>query len=158
MLFCNAFATVKERTFITMLISVTVLPEGQLMKKRILYIDDNPNNRNLIKRILHAEGHEMLEAIDGENGWYAVTHEIPDVIFMDLLMPGIDGFELTRKIKSNPEVSHIPIITLTAYGSPETKKIAQDAGCDAFLHKPVSIKDIRTVLHQFLGTVVAPIA
>jgi two-component system cell cycle response regulator DivK len=127
------------------------------MKKRILYVDDNPNNRDLIRRILHAEGHEMLEAVDGESGWHAVNRETPDFIFMDILMPGIDGFELTRKIKSNPELSHIPVITLTAYGNPETEKIARDAGCDAFLHKPVGIKEIKTVLHQFLGAVVAPV-
>jgi len=123
------------------------------MKKRVLYIDDNPNNRLLVKRILQEEGHEMLEAVDGESGWQTVVHESPDFVFMDLLMPGIDGFELTRQIKSTPELSHIPIVTLTAYGSPETERIAREAGCDGFLHKPITSEQLQSVLRQFLGEI-----
>ena len=122
-----------------------------VMKKRVLYVDDNPNNRLLVKRILQAEGHEMIEAVDGESGWDTVVREAPDFIFVDLLMPGADGFELTRQIKSTPELSHIPIVTLTAYGSPETEKIAKEAGCDGFLHKPAKASQIQTILRQFLG-------
>jgi CheY-like chemotaxis protein len=121
------------------------------MKKRVLYVDDNPTNRLLVKRILHQEGYEMLEAVDGESGWTTVVGEHPDFIFMDLLMPGVDGFDLIRKIKSAPELSHIPIVTLTAYGNPETEKIAKDAGSDGFLHKPANSAAIRTVLRQFLS-------
>ncbi len=121
------------------------------MKKRVLYVEDNPNNRLLVKRILQAEGHEMLEAIDGESGWEMVRRESPDFIFMDLLMPGIDGFELTRRIKSTPELSHIPVVTLTAYGSPQTEKIAKEAGSDGFLYKPANAQEIQTILHQFMG-------
>lgn len=121
------------------------------MKKRVLYIDDNPNNRLLVKRLLQAEGHEMLEAVDGESGWRAVINEMPDFIFMDLLMPGMDGFELTRRIKSSPQLSHIPIVTLTAYGDPEIERLAKESGSDAFLHKPANIGQIQTVLRQFLN-------
>ena len=122
------------------------------MKRRILYVEDNPSNALLVRRILAAEGHEMLEAADGEIGWNVAVSERPDFIFMDLLIPGIDGFELTRKIKSTPELSHIPIVVLTAYGNPELKSKAEEVGCDGFLHKPASIPDIQAVLRQFLGT------
>ncbi len=122
------------------------------MKKRILYVDDNPNNRLFVKRILRNEGHEMLEACDGESGWHTALREIPDVIFTDLLMPGYDGFELTRLIKGNPKISHIPIVMLTAYGNSETERIAREAGSDGFLHKPMNVAQIQTTLRQFLGT------
>ncbi len=122
------------------------------MKRQILYVEDNPNNMLLIRRILQTEGHEMLEAVDGEEGWKVAIQEQPDLIFMDLLMPGIDGFELTRKIKDRPELSHIPIIILTAYGSPEMEQKAKEVGCDGFLYKPADILQIRTTVRQFLGT------
>ncbi len=109
------------------------------MKRRILYVEDNPFNLLLIKRVLQAEGYEMIEALDGESGWHKAIHEQPDFIFMDLLMPGIDGFTLMRRIKMTPELNHIPIITLTAYGTPETKRKAEAAGCDGFLDKPADI-------------------
>ena len=121
------------------------------MKRRVLYVEDNPYNLLLIKRVLQAEGHEMIEALDGESGWHKAVQEQPDFIFMDLLMPGIDGFTLTRRIKMTPELSHIPIITLTAYGTPETKRKAKAAGCDGFLHKPADIGQIQAVLRQFLS-------
>ena len=121
------------------------------MKKRILYVDDNPNNRLYVRRILVDEGYEMLEAGDGESGWQTAMQETPDVIFTDLLMPGIDGFELTRQIKSTPSLSHIPIITLTAFGNPETERIAKEAGSDSFLHKPATVHQIKTILQEYLG-------
>jgi len=100
---------------------------------------------------MQAEGHEMIEAGDAESGWNTVLRESPDIIFMDLLMPGIDGFELTRQIKATPGVSHIPIVTLTAFGSPETERIAKAAGCDGFLHKPVDTHQIKKMVRRFLG-------
>ena len=121
------------------------------MKKRVLYIDDNPHNRQYVSRIVAAEGYEMLEACDGESGWHIVHQEVPDMIFMDLLMPGIDGFELMRQIKARPELSHIPIVTLTAYGNSDTERLAKAAGSDGFLHKPTNTLQLRTILRQFLG-------
>ena len=120
------------------------------MTKRILYIDDNPNNRLFVRRILLDEGYDMLEAADGESGWLVAMRECPDVIFTDLLMPGVDGFELTRHLKATPELKHIPVITITAYGNPETERIAVEAGADAFLYKPTTVQEIQAVLRQFI--------
>lgn len=125
------------------------------MKKRILYVDDNPQNRLLVKRILQIQGHEMLEAVDGNSGWDMVLRETPDFIFVDLLLPDMDGFELTRKIKSSPKLSHIPIVTLTSYGNKETERIAKEAGADDFLHKPPDRQLIQSVLDRFLAITVA---
>ena len=122
--------------------------------RRILYVEDNPNNMRLIRRIVQAGGDELLEAVNGEIGWNMAFSEHPDLIFMDLLMPEMDGFELTRKIKSTPELSQIPVVVLTAHGNVETEQKAQEAGCDGFLHKPADIRQIQKVLRQFLGTTV----
>ncbi len=122
------------------------------MKKRILYVEDNPNNMLLIKRILLAEGHQMLEAVDGETGWVVAKRERPDLILMDLHLPGeIDGFELTRQIKADPQLSQIPVVVLTAYGDAEAKEQAEAIGCEGFLHKPADIRQIQAILRQFLS-------
>ncbi len=122
------------------------------MKKRILYVEDNPNNMLLIRRILLAEGHQMLEAVDGETGWVVAKRERPDLILMDLRLPGeIDGFELTRQIKADPQLSQIPVVVLTAYGDAEAQKQAEVIGCEGFLHKPADIRQIQAVLRQFLS-------
>jgi CheY-like chemotaxis protein len=122
------------------------------VKRRILYIEDDPDNMLLVRRIIQTEGHEMLEAFDGESGWNVAMRERPDLIFMDLFLPGMDGFELTRKIKNTPKLRHIPVVVLTAYGHPEMERKAKEAGCDGFLHKPAGIRQIQEVLRQFLGS------
>ena len=120
------------------------------MCKRILYVEDNPRNMLLVKRILQADGHELLEATDGESGWKMAVAERPDLILMDLRLPGgVSGFTLTRQIKACLDLCHIPIIALTAYDYEETEVKARAAGCDDFLAKPADIRQIRAMLHKF---------
>ncbi|MCA9959922.1 MAG: response regulator [Chloroflexota bacterium] len=122
------------------------------MCKRILYVEDNPRNMLLVQRILEADGHELIQAWDGESGWETAVSTLPDLILMDLRLPGdMSGFELTRRLKANPATAHIPIVVLTAYGSGEAEKLAIDAGCDGFLSKPADIRQIRATLHQFFA-------
>lgn len=124
------------------------------MKKRILYVEDNANNMLLVKRILEAEGHTLLEAVNGVNGWEMAVTARPDLILMDLLLPGLlDGFELTRRIKQHPDLCHIPVVALTAWDDEEAEAKATAAGCDGFLRKPADIRQIRATLHQFLDDV-----
>ena len=123
------------------------------MSKRILYVEDHPQNMLLIQRIVEAEGHHFLAATNGEAGWETAVQEQPDLIIMDLHLPGrISGMALTRRIKQQKELRRIPIIALTAYDTPEVERLARAAGCDAFLRKPADIRQIRTVLHRFLDT------
>jgi two-component system cell cycle response regulator DivK len=120
------------------------------MCKRILYVEDNPKNMLLVRRILEADGHELLAATDGEMGWDTAVAHSPDLILMDLRLPGeLSGFDLTRKIKADPTLNHIPIIALTAYDYDETEVKARAAGCDDFLAKPADIRQIRAALHKF---------
>jgi len=129
------------------------------MSKRILYVEDNPNNVLLVQRILNAEGHQLLVARDAAAGWQtAVTHQ-PDLILMDLHLPGeLNGLELTQRLKQEPTLQHIPIVALTAHDSVEVETAALAAGCSGFLHKPADLRQIRQTLHTFLngeGTAVA---
>ncbi len=120
------------------------------MCKRILYVEDNPRNMLLVRRILEAEGHKLLEAVDGESGWETAVSHSPDLILMDLRLPGeLTGFELTRRLKAHPDLAHIPIVALTAYGSDMAEEKARAAGCDDFLTKPADIREIRATLHKF---------
>jgi len=119
-----------------------------LIKKRILYIEDYPNNMLMIRRIMQAEGHELLEAVDGESGWEMITRERPDCILMDLSLPGIDGLALTRIIRADPDLKSIPIIVLTAHGDSQIKNLAHEAGCDLFWHKPVQVQQVREAINR----------
>ncbi len=122
------------------------------MQKRILYVEDNLNNVLLVKRILMAEGHTMLEAEDGEMGWEVTAREHPDLILMDLRLPGqLDGFALSRKIKADPDLKAIPIVVLTAHGDLAAQREAEAIGCEGFLHKPADIRQIQAILRQLLG-------
>lgn len=123
------------------------------MNKRVLYVEDHPNNRLLVQRIVQAEGHQFLAAVDGEAGWLTAVTQQPDLIFMDLHLPGgITGFDLTRQIKQHPPLSHIPIIALTAFGNDEAEQAALEVGCVDFLRKPADIRQIRNIMRQYLGT------
>lgn len=121
------------------------------MSEQILYVDDNVVNRMLVKRVVEAEGHTLLEAADANSGWQTAVSAKPGLILMDLLLPGGDsGLELTRRIKMDAALSHIPVVALTAYGHVEAEADALDAGCVGFLHKPANIKQIQRIVRQFL--------
>lgn len=134
------------------------VPLEAKMKKRILYVDDNLPNRLLVKRIVEAEGHTLLEAENAAQGWETAVAEPPDLILMDLYLPGNqDGYDLTRRIKMNPQLSHIPVIAITAHGFSEAEAKALAAGCVGFLHKPADIRQIRDVMNQYLSASTVPI-
>ena len=122
------------------------------MAKRILYVEDHFNNMLLIKRIVEAEGHEFLTAADGQSGLDMALAHRPDLIFVDLRLPGVmDGEELLRRLKASPTLRDVPAVVLTAYGHGEAIALAQAAGCDGFLHKPADIQQIQAVIRQHVG-------
>jgi two-component system cell cycle response regulator DivK len=121
------------------------------MAKQILYVEDNQNNVLLVQRILVAEGHQLLQARDAATGWETAVSHLPDLILMDLHLPGeISGLELTRRLKQTPALQHIPIVALTAHDSAEVETAALAAGCSGFLRKPADLRQIRQTLHTFL--------
>jgi CheY-like chemotaxis protein len=119
---------------------------------QVLYVEDHPNNTLLIQRVVQNEGHHFLHAVDGESGRIALEANQPDLIFVDLRLPGeMNGFDLIRYIRATTKLKDIPVVVLSAYGHGDAEIEAEEAGCDAFLHKPADIRQVRTVLRQYLG-------
>ena len=109
-----------------------------MAKGRILYIEDNPDNRLLIKRVLEAEGYAVIEAENGTEGLRLAAKEPPDLVLMDINLPDIDGYECTMLLrKAHP--NHLPIVALTANALKGDRQRALDAGCDDYIAKPVDI-------------------
>jgi|SRR5581483_2150478 len=103
----------------------------------ILVIEDDESNQELVTRFLKRDGHQVLVAGDGVAGVRAAQAHVPDLILMDLGLPGLDGWEATQMIKSAPSTAHIPIIALTARAMPDDVLKARAVGCDAYEMKPV---------------------
>lgn len=122
------------------------------MSIRILYIEDNPQNMRLVRKMLKIGGYEMLEAPDGTTGLEQAAAEVPDLIFVDINLPDIDGIEVTTRIKANADLQHIPIVALTANAMFGDRERFLEAGCDGYLAKPISKKELLTTVEQFLGT------
>ncbi len=118
--------------------------------KRILYVEDNYQNKRLVRKILKSKGYEVLEADDGEGGVEMATKEMPDLILMDISIPGIDGIEATRIIKANPETEAIPVVALTANAMRGDRERFLAAGCDNYLPKPISTPDLLRVIREYL--------
>ena len=108
-------------------------------KKKVLYIEDNEENRLLIRRLLVAEGYQILEAEDGPSGIRMAESDHPDLILIDIMMPGLDGREITTRLRGISRLEKVPIIALTAGVMKGDKKLALAAGCDGYLQKPIDI-------------------
>ena len=120
------------------------------MSKRILYIEDNPDNRLLIRRVLQAEGYEILEAVDGQSGLQRAAEVQPDLILMDINLPEIDGYEVTARLKQLPGLSRIPIIAVTANVMKGDREKTLAAGCDGYIQKPIDIDLLPDQIERFL--------
>lgn len=110
------------------------MPENKL---NILVVDDDPRNVRLLEAMLLAEGYEAWSASSGEDALKLVAEKLPDLILLDVMMPGMNGFEVTEKLKSEPATNAIPVIIITALQDRESRLYALQAGADEFLTKPV---------------------
>lgn len=114
----------------------------QKESKGILIVDDEPSVRKTIKKILTKEQYKVDEASNGLEAGLKIMKSKPALILLDLFMPGIDGFETCRQIKSNPETQHIKIIILSGYATRENRKKAHELGADVFIQKPVNKQEL----------------
>ncbi len=120
------------------------------MNAKILYIEDNADNRLLVRRILMVEGYEVLEAEDGKTGIELAMHEQPDLVLMDMNLPEVDGYELTRLMREKPELQNIPIIAMTANVMHGDREKTLEAGCDGYIPKPIDVDALPTQVEKFL--------
>ncbi len=120
------------------------------MSKRILVIEDQEDNRKIVRDLVTASGYELVEATTGEEGLERAESERPDLILMDIQLPGIDGYEVTRRIKANPGLRHIPIIVVTSYALSGDDKKAFAAGCDGYVTKPFSPRLLLAKIREYL--------
>lgn len=116
----------------------------------ILVVEDNEKNRKLIKVVLKARGYKVLEAEDAKSALGQLGNGNPDLILMDMGLPGIDGMELTRRIKKNENTKNIPIIAVTAHAMKGAKEKILEAGCDDYISKPIDINEFPKVVEKIL--------
>ncbi len=120
------------------------------MSRRILVVEDQEDNRRILRDLLASAGYEMTEAVTGEEGVALAETSRPDLILMDIQLPGLDGYEATRRIKANPALRPIPIIAVTSYALSGDDRKAYDAGCDAYVTKPYSPRQLLAKIREYL--------
>ena len=118
---------------------------------KILLVEDNEMNRDMLSRRLVRKGYDVVIAENGELGVAMAESEAPELILMDMSLPIIDGWEATRRIKANPRTSNIPVIALTAHAMTGERKKALEAGCDDYDTKPVEISRLLEKIQSQLG-------
>ena len=120
------------------------------MSKRILVVEDHEENRRIVRDLLTSAGYEIVEAVTGEEGVTLAESERPDLILMDIQLPGLDGYEATRRIKANPALRQIPIIAVTSYALSGDDVKARAAGCDAYVAKPFSPRALLAKIREYV--------
>ncbi len=121
------------------------------MPKKILIVEDNPQNMKVVQMALRPHGYILLEATDGEEALEVINNgERPDLILLDIQLPKIDGFEVTRRLRRIPEFSHVPIIAVTAYAMRGDEEKIVGAGCDAYLPKPINTRELPRLVAEML--------
>lgn len=118
---------------------------------RILVVEDNPVNMNLVVFLLNKLEHEVLQAMDGEQGVKLAREFAPDLILMDMQLPGTDGLTAVRQLKANQATAHIKIIALTAFAMAGDEEKFKEAGCDAYLSKPIRYQDFFALISATLS-------
>jgi two-component system cell cycle response regulator DivK len=120
------------------------------MSRRILVIEDQEDNRRILQDLLSSVGYEVVEAVTGEEGVDLAERERPDLILMDVQLPGIDGLEATRRIKANAALRPIPLIVVTSYALSGDDVKARAAGADDYVTKPFSPRALLAKVRQYL--------
>jgi CheY-like chemotaxis protein len=122
----------------------------------ILIVDDNPTNLKLAADVLECEGHTIARARDAEEAQEVLKHTQPELILMDIQMPGMDGLTLTRLLKANPSYQHIPIVALTAFAMKGDEDKAHEAGCHSYITKPIETRKLPAQVAEILAAASRP--
>jgi two-component system cell cycle response regulator DivK len=121
------------------------------MRATILYVEDNYDNRMLVRRVLEAEGYRVIEAEDGVQGIERLLSQTPDLVLMDINLPEIDGYEVTKRFKQLPSMEKVPVIAMTANVMKGDREKTLAAGCDGYIPKPIDIDALPDQIARFLG-------
>ena len=121
-------------------------------KKKILIVDDNADSRELVMKILRNKNYQLSDAIDGEDALIKINADKPDLILMDISMPKIDGYELTRRIKSQKDLCDIKVVALTAHAMKGDKEKALASGCLGYITKPINVRIFGEQIEIFLNS------
>jgi two-component system cell cycle response regulator DivK len=116
----------------------------------LLIVDDNPQNLKLARLLLSAEGYDARTAVDAEHALTLLEEFRPRLILMDIQLPGMDGLELTRRLKAKPETQKIVIVALTAYAMKGDEEKARAAGCDGYIAKPIDVRTLPNAVAHYL--------
>lgn len=120
-------------------------------RKRVLCVEDNTVNMLLVSRIVEAEGHELIKAEDGYSALDILDGTVPDIILLDINLPGIDGLELARRFKADERLAPVPLVATTAQVLVGDRERCLEAGCDDYLPKPLDIRKLREVIRHYLN-------
>ena len=120
------------------------------MNKRILVVEDHEDNRQILRILLAGAGFDMLEAWDGEAALTSAASERPDLILMDIQLPGLNGYEVTRRLKADPALSKIPVIAITSYALSGDEGKAHAAGCEGYVAKPYSPRQLLAKIREYI--------
>jgi CheY-like chemotaxis protein len=121
------------------------------VSRRILVVDDDPRLLHVVSMYLSIEGYDVDTAANGEEGLQRLEALRPDLVILDVMMPGIDGLEACRRIKSNPETRHIPVVLFTALSRTDDVESGRAAGANRFINKPFSLIGLGAVIRSFLS-------
>ena len=121
-----------------------------MLKKKVLVVEDNPQNMKLLELLLRSKSYILLKAYNGEEALDTATREEPDLIVMDMQLPKMSGVEVTKRLRQMPVFSHTPIIALTAYAMKGDKERFLETGCNAYLSKPISTRQLPAIIDQML--------
>jgi two-component system cell cycle response regulator DivK len=121
------------------------------MGKRILVIEDQEDNRQILRDLLTNADFQVIEAEDGESGLAAAAAQKPDLILMDVQLPGIDGYEATRRLKGDAALQDVPVIAVTAHALSGAEDQARAAGCDGYISKPISPRQLLAKVREYLS-------
>jgi CheY-like chemotaxis protein len=116
----------------------------------ILIVDDNPVNLRLAAEVLELEGYVVAKAVDAEQAQDLLRGEPPDLILMDIALPGMDGLTLTRKLKADARLAHIPVVALTAFAMKGDDRKAFEAGCEGYITKPIDTRELPRQVGEIL--------
>ena len=122
-----------------------------MSEKTILYVEDNEMNRKIVRDLLKRTTYKLVEAHDGEAGVAKALEIRPDLILMDIQLPQVSGLDVTRWIKDDPELRHIPVVAVTAFAMKGDEERIREGGCEAYLSKPISVGKFIETVRRFIG-------